>query len=128
MFTAPSTTSSVVSGTFPEIAWTAVFDAAGDAAGYELSVHNVTTGKRFVISQKNLTTTSYKATENLGSGSYRATVRAFRIVNGGKEYGNYSTPLDFTVLAAPGILTPVSGGTFDRSPVLSWSAVSGAST
>ena len=128
VFTAPSTTSSVVSGTFPEIAWTAIFDAAGDAAGYELFVHNLTTGKQNVIVQKNLTTTSYKATENLGSGSYRATVRAFRVFNGGKEYGNFSTPLDFTVLAAPGILTPVSGGTFDRSPVLSWSSVAGAST
>ncbi len=128
VFTAPSTTSSVVGGTFPEIAWTAVFDAAGDAAGYELFVHNLTTGKQNVIVQKNLTTTSYKATENLGSGSYRATVRAFRVFNGGKEYGNFSTPLNFTVLAAPGILTPVSGGTFDRSPVLSWSAVPGAST
>lgn len=128
VFTAPSTTSSLVSGTFPEIAWTAVFDAAGDAAGYELYVHNLTTGKQNVIVQKNLTTTSYKATENLGSGSYRATVRAFRVFNGAREYGNFSTPLDFTVLAAPGMLTPVSGGTFDRSPVLSWSAVPGAST
>ena len=128
VFTAPSTTASLVGGTFPEIAWTAVFDAAGDAAGYELYVNNLTTGKLNVISQKNLTTTSYKSSANLGSGSYRAVVRAFRVFNGAKEYGKFSTPLEFTVLAAPAILTPVSGGTFDRSPILSWSAVSGAST
>ena len=121
VFTAPSTAPSLVPGTFPEIAWTAVIDAAG----YELIVHNLTTGKSNVISQKNLTTTSYRATESLGSGSYRAMVRAF---NASKEFGNFSKALDFTVLAAPGMITPVSGGTFDRSPNLSWSTVAGAGT
>lgn len=121
VFTAPKTTSVLVGGTFPEISWTAV----KDADGYELIVHNLTTGRSNVISQKDLKTTSYIATEVLGSGTYRATVRAF---NDSKEYGNFSTALDFTVLAAPVILTPVSGGTFDRSPNLSWTSVSGATT
>jgi subtilisin-like proprotein convertase family protein len=121
VFTAPKTTSTLVGGTFPEISWTAV----KDADGYELIVHNLTTGKSNVISQKDLKTTSYKATEVLGSGTYRATVRAF---NESNEYGNFSTALDFTVLASPVILTPVSGGTFDRSPNLSWTSVSGATT
>lgn len=125
----PSTTSSIVSGTFPEIVWTPVLDASG----YELTVHNLTTGRLNVISQRNLLTTSYRAVEILGSGTYRATVRAFLSVpRQGQtpivEYGNYSASLDFTVLASPGVLTPVSGGTFDRSPMLSWSRITGATT
>ncbi|MFO1002557.1 MAG: proprotein convertase P-domain-containing protein [Planctomycetaceae bacterium] len=120
-FTSPTTTSTLVGATFPEISWTSVIDAAG----YELVVHNLTTGEQYVILRKNLTTTSYRATENLGSGSYRALVRAY---NGSKDYGNFSSTLDFTILASPKVLTPVSGGTFDRSPNLSWSAVAGAAT
>jgi subtilisin-like proprotein convertase family protein len=123
----PSTTSSLVSGTFPEIVWTPVIDATD----YELTVHNLTTGKMNVISQKNLKTTSYRAVEVLGSGTYRATVRASLVVNTPTtvtDFGNFSAALDFTVLASPGVITPVSGGTFDRSPLLSWSPVTGASS
>jgi subtilisin-like proprotein convertase family protein len=125
----PSTASSLVSGTFPEIVWTPVLDASG----YELTVHNLTTGKMNVISQKNLPTSSYRAMEVLGTGTFRATVRAFLSapVRGQApviDYGNFSASLDFTVLSAPSVLTPVSGGTFDRSPMLSWSRVIGAST
>jgi len=125
----PSTTSSLVSGTFPEIVWTPVLDASG----YELTVHNLTTGKMNVISQKNIPTTSYRAVEVLGTGTYRATVRAFlSVASQGQapviDYGNFSASLDFTVLAAPSVLTPVSGGTFDRSPILSWSRITGAAT
>ncbi len=117
-FTAPLTTGSLVGGTFPEIAWSAVIDASG----YELVVNNLTTGQANVILQKDLKTTSYRSVEGLGSGVYRATVRAF---NANKEFGLWSTSLDITVLAAPTIITPVSGGTFDRSPNLSWRAVAG---
>lgn len=125
----PSTTASLVSGTFPEIVWTPIIDASG----YELTVHNLTTGKTNVISQKNLLTTSYRAAEVLGTGTFRATVRAFLSVpvRGQApviDYGNFSRALDFTVLAAPVMLTPVSGGTFDRSPTLSWSRITGAAT
>ena len=125
----PSTTSSLVSGTFPEIVWTPVLDASG----YELTVHNLTTGKMNVISQKNIPTTSYRAVEVLGTGTFRATVRAFlSVASQGQapviDYGNFSASLDFTVLAAPSVLTPVTGGTFDRSPILSWSRITGAAT
>ena len=125
----PSTTSSLVAGTFPEIVWTPVLDASG----YELTVHNLTTGKMNVISQRNLPTSSYRAVEVLGTGTYRATVRAFLSVpvQGQApvvDYGYFSTALDFTVLAAPSVLTPVSGGTFDRSPMLNWSRITGAAT
>ena len=125
----PSTRSWLAPGTFPEIVWTPVLDASG----YELTVHNLTTGKMNVISQKNLPTSSYRAVEVLGTGTYRATVRAFLSVpvRGQApviEYSNVSTWLDFTVLAAPSLVTPVSGGTFDRSPMLSWSRITGAAT
>jgi subtilisin-like proprotein convertase family protein len=125
----PSTTSSLVSGTFPEIVWTPVLDASG----YELTVHNLTTGRMNVISRRNIPTTSYRAVEVLGTGTFRATVRAFlSVASQGQapviDYGNFSASLDFTVLAAPSVLTPVSGGTFDRSPILSWSRITGAAT
>jgi subtilisin-like proprotein convertase family protein len=125
----PSTTSSLVSGTFPEIVWTPVLDASG----YELTVHDLTTGRMNVISRRNIPTTSYRAVEVLGTGTFRATVRAFlSVASQGQapviDYGNFSASLDFTVLAAPSVLTPVSGGTFDRSPILSWSRITGAAT
>lgn len=125
----PSTTPSLASSTFPEIVWTPVLDASG----YELTVHNLTTGKMNVIAKKNLTTTSYRAVEVLGTGTFRVTVRAFLsvAVQGQApviDYGNFSASLDFTVLTAPIVLTPVSGGTFDRSPTLSWSRIIGAAT
>ena len=119
VFTAPLSAVSAANGTFPEIAWTAVIDAAG----YQLTVNNLTTGKLGVISQLNLATTSYRSTEGLGSGVYSATVRAF---NSAREFGLWSTTIQFTVLAAPAVVTPVIGGTFDRTPALSWTAVSGA--
>jgi hypothetical protein len=119
VFTAPLSASSAANGTFPEIAWTAVIDAAG----YQLTVNNLTTGRRNVISQLNLATTSYRSTEGLGSGVYSATVRAF---NSAREFGLWSTTIQFTVLAAPAVVTPVIGGTFDRTPALTWTAVSGA--
>lgn len=119
VFTAPVPAGSVASATFPEISWTAVVDAAG----YQLTVNNLTTGRKGVISQTNLSTTSYRSTEGLGSGVYSATVRAF---NSAREFGLWSTTMQFTVLAAPAVVTPVIGSTFDRTPALTWTAVSGA--
>ena len=119
VFTAPVPTGSVASSAFPEISWTAVVDAAG----YQLTVNNLTTGRNGVISQTNLPTTSYRSTEGLGSGVYSATVRAF---NSARELGLWSTTIQFTVLAAPSVVTPVIGGTFDRTPALTWTAVPGA--
>lgn len=119
--TAPVIKNNEAPGTFPEIAWTAVIDAAG----YELVVDNNATGVSGVIHQRRLQTTSYRAGNLLGSGQYTARVRAF---NSRGEYGDWSEPLKFAVLAAPDIVTPVSGGTFDRTPELSWRAVSGART
>lgn len=119
--TAPVPRGNVVVGTFPEIAWTAVIDASG----YELIVDNNTTGVDGVISQRNLRTTSYLSPDDFGSGVYTATVRAF---NSQKEFGQWSKPFTFTVLASPQVLTPVTGGSFERTPTLSWSRISGATS
>lgn len=117
--TAPSLTGTIASTTFPEIAWTAV----ADAVRYELWVNNVTSKAVRVISQTNLTTSSYKATELLGSGRYTAFVRAF---NNSSEFGLWSEGYSFTVLSTPGIIQPTTGGTFDRTPTITWNAIPGA--
>jgi subtilisin family serine protease/subtilisin-like proprotein convertase family protein len=116
--TAPVTTGTIATPTFPEISWTAV----KDAARYELWVNNLTTGAVRVIWNTNLVTTTYVSTEGLGSGRYTAWVRAYNAYN---EFGRWSAPKTFTVLAAPGIITP-GGGTFDRTPTYSWNAIAGA--
>lgn len=120
LITAPIVTGTIASAVFPEIAWTAV----ADAARYELWVNNLTTGQTRVIGRTNLTTTSYRSTEGLGSGTYRAYVRAFNSVS---EFGLWSPALTFTVLAAPGIIQPGAGGTFNRTPLFTWNAIPGAS-
>jgi len=120
--TAPSTAGATASSTFPTISWTAITSAPR----YELWVNNLTTGTARVIWRTDLTTTSYLAVaEGLGSGTYRAFARAFNAQN---ESGNWSPAYDFTVLAAPSMLQPASGGTFDRTPTYSWTAIPGATS
>ena len=117
--TAPSNSGTTASATFPEISWTEVTDAAR----YELWVNNLTTGQARVITRTNLVTTSYRATEVLGSGTYNAFVRAF---NASGEFGQWSVARRIAVLAAPAIVTPTTGGTFDRTPTFAWTAIGGA--
>lgn len=122
--TAPIITAPVVSGTqaspsFPQISWTAVTDAVR----YELWVNNLTTGVSKVIYRTDLVTTTYKSTEGLGSGVYRAFVRA---VNASGQAGKWSTAKDFTVFAPPVIQQPLAGSSFDRTPTFQWTAVAGA--
>ncbi len=118
--TAPTGSGTTAVGTFPEISWTEVTDATR----YELWVNNLTTGQARVITRTDLVTTFYRATEVLGSGTYIAFVRAF---NASGESGQWSVARRFTVLAAPAIITPSTGGTFDRTPTFSWNAITGAS-
>ncbi|MFN9717180.1 MAG: S8 family serine peptidase [Planctomycetota bacterium] len=119
--TAPTLNGTVASTSFPEISWTAVVDATR----YELWVNNLTTGRTRVIGRTNLVTTNYKATEKLGSGTYTAFVRAF---NSSSEFGQWSAGHTFTVLASPSMITPSTGGTFDRTPTFSWTPIEGAKT
>ncbi len=117
--TAPVQTGNIASAAFPEISWTAV----ADAARYHLWVNNLTTGAVQVINVTNLVTTSYKSPVNLGTGTYRAFVKAFNAKN---EGGAWSVAKDFTVLAPPVISLPTSGSSFDRTPTFAWAPVLGA--
>ena len=119
VITAPVQTGNVAAAAFPEISWTAV----ADAARYHLWVNNLTTGKAQVINLTNLLTTSYKSDVNLGTGTYRAFVKAFNSKN---EGGSWSVAKDFTVLAPPVISLPGAGSSFDRTPTFTWSSVLGA--
>ncbi len=112
----------ITGGTFPKITWTAI----ADAAKYELWVNNLTTGKTLVINRRGasaLNTTSYVSTEGLGSGTYSIWVRG---MNASGEFGLWSAPVKHTVLAAPVIVGTTTGGTFDRTPTFSWTAITGA--
>ena len=104
---------------FPEITW----EPVAGAARYEIWVNDLTAGVVRVITQQNLTTTSYKSTDGPGSGSYRAFVRAFDSNN---KAGPWSPGFEFTVLAAPQIVLPEAGNSFEQRPLLTWSAVPGA--
>ena len=119
--TSPTANVVITGGTFPKITWTAV----ADAGKYELWVNNLTTGKTLVIDRRGaaaLNTTSYVSTEDLDSGTYRIWVRG---INASGEFGLWSAPVTHIVLAAPVITGPTTGGTFDRTPTFSWTAVTG---
>ncbi|MEY3176139.1 MAG: hypothetical protein RLZZ436_4053 [Planctomycetota bacterium] len=117
--TAPVTIGNVAASSFPEISWTAV----ADAVRYELWVNNVTNGSSRVIYKTDITSTSYRETASMGSGSFRAFVRAVNAVN---EPGNWSLAKDFTVLAPPTVTRPEFTSTFDTTPLFEWTSVVGA--
>ncbi|MFO0975355.1 MAG: S8 family serine peptidase [Planctomycetaceae bacterium] len=119
VFTAPTTTGTLANPTFPEISWTAV----ADASRYELWVNNVTSGTVRVLYKTDIVTSTYKSLDGFGSGIYRAFVRA---ANSKGEYGQWSAAINFTVLAAPVIVTPSTGSGFDRTPTFTWGAIAGA--
>jgi subtilisin family serine protease/subtilisin-like proprotein convertase family protein len=120
-FTAPVVTGTQASPSFPELAWTAV----ADASRYELWINNVTTGAVRVLYKTDIVTTAYKSLDGFGSGLYRAFVRA---ANAQNEFGQWSAAINFTVLAAPSIISPATGGSFDRTPTFTWNAIAGATS
>lgn len=122
--TSPTPNTVIASSSFPTITWSAV----PDAVKYELWVNNLTTGQLQVINRAGataLTTTSYVATENLPSGTYKIWVRG---LNASGEAGLWSLPTTHTVLAQPVITQPVVSGTFDSTPTFAWTAVTGATS
>jgi len=122
--TSPSPTVTIANSAFPTITWSAV----PDATRYELWVNNLTTNKPQVIYRAGtgaLTTTSYTSPVDLPSGTYKIWVRA---LNARGEAGLWSVGVVHTVLAPPVIAQPIGGGTFDRTPTFSWSAVTGATS
>ncbi|MCA9064833.1 MAG: proprotein convertase P-domain-containing protein [Planctomycetaceae bacterium] len=116
---APQTSAVEVSGTFPRISWSAI----ANTAHYDLWIDNLTTNTSQVIRRNDLVTTSFLQQNGLGSGSYRAWVRS---INAAGDVGRWSDPVTFSVLASPTLLSP-TGATFDTTPTISWSQVSGAS-
>jgi subtilisin-like proprotein convertase family protein len=122
VITSPSPTVSFASSKFPTITWSAV----PDATEYELWVNNLTTNRPRVIYRAGavaLTTTSYTSQVELPSGTYKIWVRG---LNTQGEAGLWSAGVVHTVLAPPAIMQPIGGGTFDRTPTFSWTAVTGA--
>ncbi len=117
--TAPVTAGSVAAATFPDISWTAV----ADAVRYEIWVNNVTTNSTRVIYQTDIRSTTYRELASMGSGTYRAFVRAANLVN---EFGNWSLAKEFTVLGQPTVTRPEFTSTFDTTPFFEWTAVVGA--
>ena len=124
IITSPTPNTVIASSSFPTITWSAI----PDAVKYELWVNNLTTGQNQVINRAAataLTTTSYVATENLPSGTYRIWVRG---LNSSGEAGLWSLPTTHTVLAQPKITQPAFSGTFDATPTFAWTAVTGATS
>ncbi len=124
IITSPTPNTVIASSSFPTITWSAI----PDAVKYELWVNNLTTGQNQVINRAGataLTTTSYVATENLPSGTYRIWVRG---LNSSGEAGLWSLPTTHTVLAQPKITQPAFSGTFDATPTFAWTAVTGATS
>ncbi|MCA9057515.1 MAG: hypothetical protein KDA85_03415, partial [Planctomycetaceae bacterium] len=116
--TAPVNSTSSATGTFPRISWTAV----ANTAKYDLWVDNLTTGTSQVIRNKDLVTSSFVTTEDLGSGTFRAWVRSTNAVG---EVGRWSNPVTFSVLAAPTLVSP-TGASFDTTPVIEWTPTESA--
>ncbi|MFM7057242.1 MAG: S8 family serine peptidase [Planctomycetota bacterium] len=117
--TAPVTTGGVAAATFPDISWTAV----ADAVRYELWVNNVTTNSNRVIYKTDIRSTTYRELASMGSGTYRAFVRAANAVG---EFGNWSLAKEFTVIGQPTVTRPEFTSTFDTTPFFQWTAVVGA--
>jgi subtilisin-like proprotein convertase family protein len=122
VITSPSPAVIIANSSFPTITWSAV----PDATKYELWVNNLTTKRARVIylaGTSALTTTSYTTPLEMPSGTYKIWVRA---LNAQGEAGLWSVGVVHTVLAPPAISQPIGGGTFDRTPTFSWTAVTGA--
>jgi hypothetical protein len=107
----------------PQFTWSPVTGATR----YSLYVSRIDV-PGLAFRQDTLTTTSFTSSI-LEDGSYRAWVRAF---DGSDSPGLWSSPVNFTVDAATGVLTtsPTSPltATFDTTPTFTWSTATGASS
>ncbi len=102
---------------FPQLTWLPI----NGATRYELLLRNRRTWAT-VASELSLSTTSWTPTTALPAGEYRWSVRA-RI--GTTLVGSWSASMDFNNGGRPVVLTP-SGTTTNRTPTITWSAVTGA--
>ena len=101
--------------TVPTFAWLPM-----NVPSYQLRVDNLTTGATSVISQQNLTGTSFTPSEALAPGNYRSWITG--------QGTSQSLPVDFQVLAgaAQTQFTVPFGNSENPLPVIGWTAVSGA--
>ncbi|MBL8816678.1 MAG: hypothetical protein JNL58_11660 [Planctomyces sp.] len=104
----------------PTISWTAI---AG-AVRYDIWIDNRTTGQEQFIRNSAVTGTSWTSPSNLPIGQYRVWMRA---IDASGLAGNWSSSVDFSVVAAPTPESPLFS-TFNRRPTFSWSLVAGAVT
>lgn len=116
VITSPATSAAAESSS-PVITWTSIVDATR----YDLWVRNLTTGEDQIIREQALQTSSYQTT-GLEGGKYIAWVRAFGVGNNASFWSAGET---FTVLTIPEVLSP-TGATFETTPTIEWSAVTGA--
>ena len=91
-----------------------------DVSSYQLRVDNLSTGTENVLVQRNLTGTSFTASEALPPGDYRAWITGLGTAE--------SSPVDFQVLAggAQTQLTVPFGNSENPLPVFGWTAVTSA--
>jgi hypothetical protein len=115
VMTAPS--GAIVAQT-PTFTWTNV----SFAARYDLWVNNLSTGQSQVIRQENITATSFTASTSLPAGEYRTWVRA---INSADQAGDWSVPLDFIIVRAPTVTSPI-GTITNATPLITWTDSLGA--
>jgi uncharacterized repeat protein (TIGR01451 family) len=94
------------------------------AARYEVWISSVSTGQSPYLRVDNVTTSPFTPTTDLPLGRYRIWVRGFDVSG---TAANWSTAQEFVVLRPPTATSP-AGGTFDRTPEFSWTALPGAAT
>ncbi|MCA9063799.1 MAG: hypothetical protein KDA96_12090 [Planctomycetaceae bacterium] len=103
--------------TTPEFQWNAV---AG-AVRYDLWVRNTTTGVDQIIRETSLTTLSFTPASPLPMGNYLWWVQAAAATGAASEWGGGR----FSIGGVPEVTAPLSN-TNDTTPLITWTAVTGA--
>ena len=102
----------------PEFSWTAI----PGATRYEIWGNNVTTGTSQIITDTNVTATSFTQGSDLPFGRYLVWVRGYDAAN---VPSAWSAPIEFSIGPQP--VAPL-GPTFDTTPTFEWTTITGAAT
>ena len=94
-----------------------------DGTGYELEKYD--TSKKKYIKVKELTGTSYKVTGLKVATTYKFRVRAYKIIDGRKHYGNYSDVVKLTTKTKIPSISKLTAG--KKKVTVKYKKVSGAS-
>jgi hypothetical protein len=122
----PVAPTGTIQSTTPTFSWT----AAANAAYYDVSVNDTTTGQKQVLRNQHVNGTSLTLTTPLVAGhGYQWWVRAFNSAN---VAGSWSAAVSFSIAAAPLPPAPVpigpTGAIQNATPTFSWNAVNGAAS